>query len=130
MAQSTVCPSTLPSLEIIDQKLKEFVRLHHLDLIRTIDYEQKAEAYRQKSGSLWIVFDEVVHLLNDLRSKDQIRASQLDKMMPKQKKIALTYLYFIHKSHKVTNAHIARHNITMGVSMGNRQSLRRPPSNP
>jgi len=39
MTQSTLCPSTLPSLEIIDQRLKEFVRLHHLDLLRTINYQ-------------------------------------------------------------------------------------------
>ncbi len=36
--QSTVYPSTLPHLELIDSKLKEFVRLHHLDLSRTISY--------------------------------------------------------------------------------------------
>jgi hypothetical protein len=38
-AQSSTCPSTLHALEIIDQKLKEFVRLHHLDLLRTINYQ-------------------------------------------------------------------------------------------
>jgi hypothetical protein len=38
-AQSSTCPSTLHPLEIIDQKLKEFVRLHHLDLLRTINYQ-------------------------------------------------------------------------------------------
>ncbi len=40
MTQLTSCPSTLPhSLEIVDQRLKEFVRLHHLDLLRTINYQ-------------------------------------------------------------------------------------------
>jgi hypothetical protein len=39
MTQTTECPSTLPRLEIIDPKLKEFVRLHHLDLLRTINYQ-------------------------------------------------------------------------------------------
>ena len=40
MAQSSTCPAKLSSsLEIIDQKLKEFVRLHHLDLLRTINYQ-------------------------------------------------------------------------------------------
>ena len=39
MAQSITCPLTLPSLEMIDQRLKEFVRLHHLDLRRTINYQ-------------------------------------------------------------------------------------------
>jgi hypothetical protein len=78
------------------------------------DYEQKAEVYRQKTGAyielqsdpLWTVFDKVVHLLNNLRSKDQIVAWQLDKMMPKREKVALAYLYFIPKSYKVTNIHI------------------------
>ena len=39
IAQSTLSPSTLPNLEIMDAKLKEFVRLHHLDLSRTIHYQ-------------------------------------------------------------------------------------------
>jgi hypothetical protein len=39
MAQSSTCPSTLPTLKIMDQRLKEFVRLHHLDLLRTINYQ-------------------------------------------------------------------------------------------
>jgi hypothetical protein len=73
------------------------------------DYEQKAEAYRQKTGAyielendpLWSVFDKAVRLLNDLRSKDHIRAWQLNEMMPKRDKIALAYLYFIPKPHKV-----------------------------
>ncbi len=85
------------------------------------DYEQKAETYRQKTGAyielesdpLWTVFDKVVHLLNNLRSKDQIRARQLDKMMPKRDKMALAYLYFIHKSHKVTNIHIPFYHMTI-----------------
>ncbi len=37
--QSTSCPSTLRRLEIIDSRLKEFVRLHHLDLLRKINYQ-------------------------------------------------------------------------------------------
>ena len=73
------------------------------------DYEQKAEAYRQKTGAyielesdpLWIVFDKVVHLLNDLRSKDHIRVWQLNQMMRKRNQVALAYLYFIPKPHKV-----------------------------
>jgi EAL domain-containing protein (putative c-di-GMP-specific phosphodiesterase class I) len=39
MAQSSTYPSTLPSLEIIDQRLKQFVHLHHLDLLRAINYQ-------------------------------------------------------------------------------------------
>jgi hypothetical protein len=85
------------------------------------DYEQKAEAYRQKtrayieltSDPLWIIFDKVVHLLNDLRSKNHIRAGQLDKMMPKRDKIALAYLYFILKPHKVIQVHILFYNLTI-----------------
>jgi len=75
----------------------------------TKDYQQKAEAYRQKTGAyielendpLWIVFDKVVHLLNDLRSKDHIRVWQLNQMMPKRDQVALAYSYFIPKPHKV-----------------------------
>ena len=37
--QSSLCPSTLPPLEVIDTRLKEFVRLHHIDLIRTVNYQ-------------------------------------------------------------------------------------------
>jgi hypothetical protein len=39
IVQATTCPSTLPSLETIDQRLKEFVRLHHLDLRRAINHQ-------------------------------------------------------------------------------------------
>jgi hypothetical protein len=54
------------------------------------DYEKKAEAYRQKTGTyvelatdpLWKVFEKVVHLLNDLRSKKYIHLWRLNKMMP------------------------------------------------
>ena len=74
-----------------------------------IDYEKKAEAYRQKTGAyielvddpLWSIFDKVTHLLNDLRSKKHIFAWQLDKMMPKRDEVELAFLYFIPKPHKV-----------------------------
>jgi hypothetical protein len=74
-----------------------------------IDHEQKAGTYLQKtsayieleSNPLWTVFDEVVHLLNDLRSKKHILAWQLDLMMSKREKISLAYLYFVPKPHKV-----------------------------
>jgi len=74
-----------------------------------IDYEKKAEAYREKtqayieleSNPLWNVFDKVVHLLNDLRSKKHIYAWQYEKMIPKREKVELAYLYFIPKPHKV-----------------------------
>lgn len=74
------------------------------------DYERKAEAYRQRTAAyieldsdpLWAVFDKVVRLLNDLRAKNYIRVWQLNQMMPDRKKIALAYLYFIPKPHKVT----------------------------
>ncbi|CAF3750637.1 unnamed protein product [Rotaria socialis] len=74
----------------------------------SVDYEKKAEAYRQKTGTyieldsnpLWSVFDKVIFFLNHLRSKKYILSWQLDKMMPKREKIQLAYLYFIPKSHK------------------------------
>ena len=53
------------------------------------------------SDPLWMVFDKVVHLLNDLRSKKHIYVYQLQKMMPKRDRVALAYLYFIPKPHKV-----------------------------
>ena len=73
------------------------------------DYEQKAAAYRQKTGAyieleddpFWMMFDKVVCLLNHLLSKDHIRVWQLNKLMPKRNKVQLAYLYFIPKSHKV-----------------------------
>jgi len=37
--QSTLCPFITPSLETIDARLKEFIRLHHIDLCRTISYQ-------------------------------------------------------------------------------------------
>lgn len=73
------------------------------------DYERKAEAYRQKTGAymeletnpLPIVYDKVVHLLYDLRTKRHIKAGQYNEMMPKQEEIELAYLYFLPKPHKV-----------------------------
>jgi hypothetical protein len=74
------------------------------------DYERKAEAYRLKTQAyqeiecnpLWTVFDKVVRLLNDLRTKKQIMAHQLTKMIPNRDEVALAYLYFVPKPHKVT----------------------------
>jgi hypothetical protein len=37
--QSSSCPSTLSTLEVIDQRLKEFVRLHHIDMLKIISYQ-------------------------------------------------------------------------------------------
>ena len=39
MTQTSFCPSTLCPLEVIDIRLKEFVRLHHIDLICRINYK-------------------------------------------------------------------------------------------
>ncbi len=64
--------------------------------------KQKTGAYIElASDPLWTVFDKVVQLLNNFRSKDHIRVWQLNKMMPKRDKVALAYLYFIPKPHKV-----------------------------
>ncbi|CAF1365134.1 unnamed protein product [Adineta ricciae] len=73
------------------------------------DYEQKAEAYREKKKAyiqlendpLCVVFDKAVNLLNDLRSKKHILAWQFDKMMPKRENAQLAYLYFVPKPHKL-----------------------------
>jgi hypothetical protein len=85
------------------------------------DHELKAEAYCQKTNAyielesdpLSTVFDKVVQLLNNLRSKDQIRAWQLNEMMPKRNQVALAYLYFIPKPHKVTNVNTFSYNVTI-----------------
>ncbi|CAF2150724.1 unnamed protein product [Rotaria magnacalcarata] len=77
-------------------------------VVHSVDYEKKAEAYRQKTGAyieldsnpLCSVFDKVILLLNDLRSKTYILSCQLDKMMPKREIFQLSYLYFIPKPHK------------------------------
>ena len=37
--QKSSCPATLPSPEIFDKQLKEFVRLHHCDLLRKVNYQ-------------------------------------------------------------------------------------------
>ena len=37
-AQSLSCPPTLHALDMIDERLREFVRLHHIDLMRTVRY--------------------------------------------------------------------------------------------
>jgi hypothetical protein len=95
------------------------------------DFEQKAEVYRHRTGAyiklkndpLWTVFDKVVHLLDNLRSKDQIRAWQLDKMMPKRDKVALASLYFIPKPRKITNIHILPYNMTISVIYIHRKVL-------
>lgn len=38
MIQATLCPSSI-DLSVVEDQLKEFVRLHHLDLIRRIQYQ-------------------------------------------------------------------------------------------
>ncbi|CAF4187775.1 unnamed protein product, partial [Rotaria magnacalcarata] len=40
MIQSSSCPTALYSLEMIDQRLKESFRLHHVDLVRTVNYQK------------------------------------------------------------------------------------------
>jgi hypothetical protein len=73
------------------------------------DYDRKVLLYQDKTKAyvelpfdpLMETFNEVVRLLNDLNSKKQMRVLQYNKMMPKEDKIKLAYLYFISKSHKV-----------------------------
>ncbi len=71
---------------------------------KAADYQQKTAAYMEvEDNPLWDIFDKVVHLLNDLRSKKRIHAWQFNQMMPKRNKVALAYLYFVPKPHKVTH---------------------------
>jgi hypothetical protein len=53
-----------------------------------------------------------VHEVNNLLSKDQIRAWQLDKMMPERDKVASAYVYFIPKPLKVTNVRNLSYHMT------------------
>ena len=39
ITQALSCPTSFESIQIIDQRLKEFVRLHHIDLLRTVSYQ-------------------------------------------------------------------------------------------
>jgi hypothetical protein len=57
ITQSSSCPFKLTDLEMIDKRLKEFVHLHHLDLLRTVKYRvtklkdniQEKQLYKQLS---------------------------------------------------------------------------------
>jgi len=57
MTQALSCPFKLTDLEIMDQRLKEFVHLHHLDLLRAVKYRvtklkdniQEKQLYKQLS---------------------------------------------------------------------------------
>ena len=57
MTQASSCPFKLTDLEIMDQRLKEFVHLHHLDLLRKVKYRvnklkdhiQEKQLYKQLS---------------------------------------------------------------------------------
>jgi hypothetical protein len=62
---------------------------------------------------LWTVFHKFVRLLNGLCLKNQILAWQLRQMMPKRENVALTYLYFIPKSHKVNKLEILFRDFTI-----------------
>lgn len=57
------CPTALSPLDIIDGRLKEFVRLHHLDFIRAIRYrihQFKADIHeKQLSKELSYYFSNV-----------------------------------------------------------------------
>ena len=73
------------------------------------DYDQKVLAYQKKtqayvelsSNPLMETYEKVLHLLNELKRKNQIDLWQYKKMLPDQKKLQLAYLYFIPKPHKV-----------------------------
>ena len=76
---------------------------------RAIDYERKAQEYRQKTGAYEElssnpfndIFHKVIQLLNKLRSANKIREWQKKKMLPILNQVELAYMYFIPKPHKV-----------------------------
>ncbi|CAF4535104.1 unnamed protein product [Rotaria sp. Silwood2] len=76
---------------------------------RSIDFEQKAEAYRTRTNAyieltynpLREIFLKVVHELNDLRVKKLIRAWQHKRMLPDRRKTKLAHMYFVPKAHKI-----------------------------
>ena len=80
-----------------------------LYICRSIDFDKKAQAYREKtnayeelaSNPLEEILYKVTRLLNDLRAKGLIQANQHEKMMPKRDKVRLAYMYFNPKVHKV-----------------------------
>ncbi len=86
--------------------------------------DKKTNAYIElESDPLWSVFDKVVQLLNNLRSQDQIRAWQLNKMMPKRDKVTVAYSYFTPKPHKVMNIHTLSYNMTIYIVYFHRKVL-------
>ncbi len=72
-AQLSLCPSTLFPLEISDKKLKEFVRLHHIDLSRTINYQankiksiiSEKQIFKQLSY-YYLTTDQVTIIINQI----------------------------------------------------------------
>ena len=80
-----------------------------LYIARSIDFNQKAQAYRKKtnayqelaSNPLEEILYKVTRLLNDLRAQKLIQANQLEKMMPKRDRVRLGHMYFNPKVHKV-----------------------------
>ncbi|CAF4502130.1 unnamed protein product [Rotaria socialis] len=86
----------LSKQQIVDVYPQIIVDIPKISLNRIqLDYLSKSD-----SNPLWSVFDKVIILLNDLRSKKYILSWQLDKMMPKRETVQLAYLYFIPKPHK------------------------------
>ena len=80
-----------------------------LYICRSIDFDQKAQAYREKtnayeelpSNPLEEILYRVTRRLNNLRAKGLTQANQHEKMMPKRDKVRLAYMYFNPKVHKV-----------------------------
>lgn len=80
-----------------------------LHIGRTMDYEQKAIKYREKTGAyeelfanpLNETFAKTVHLLNRLENTKQITSKQKNQMLPIRDKVQLAYMYNLPKAHKV-----------------------------
>ncbi|UJR12871.1 hypothetical protein I4U23_017045 [Adineta vaga] len=76
--QSLSLPSTLTPIEVIDRRLKEFVCLHHIDLLRTVNYQVnklKDEIYEKQLFKqltfYYLTADqfEAIHHLTAIRTK-------------------------------------------------------------
>ena len=96
-----------------NQVLCEVDKGASLCILPRADYERKAAEHRQTtdayeeltSNPLRATMEKVRKLLNDLHmgKNRQLEAWQYNKMMPKQDKVELAYMYFKIKAHKVIN---------------------------
>jgi hypothetical protein len=111
--QLDIIKSIRRKLRQSNQVLCEVDKGASLCILRKADYERKAVEHRQTtdayeeltSNPLRTTMEKVRKLLNDLHmgKNKQLAAWQYNKMMPKQGKVELAYMYFKIKAHKVIN---------------------------